>query len=60
MPEGLPMLSLITNFSPSGDFEKIYLVMERRPKEVLIRKRRALLPLQSAWNGPALSLWKEV
>jgi hypothetical protein len=58
---GMPVLTLITNFSHEGEFEKIYMVMERKKDDVSCnqKRKRALPPIHSTWNGPALAQWRE-
>jgi hypothetical protein len=57
---GLPLMAFITNFSPDGNFEKIYVVMKEKKEysggnEI---KRRALPTACSVWNGPAAAKWR--
>jgi hypothetical protein len=53
----IPVLGLITNFSENGDFEKIFMVVESRPKQRIgSRLRRSLVsPQDRIWNGPDFS-----
>lgn len=58
---GMPVLSLITNFTPDGQFERIHLVTGRPVSSKHVRNQmRRNLPVadeaQTAWNGPALRL----
>ncbi len=52
---GTPVLSLITNFSKSGDFERVYMVMGRelpsRPARNQMRQAEPA-PSRNGWNGP--------
>jgi len=51
---GTPVLSLITNFSGDGGFEKIYMVMSHLPERTATNQMRR--PSQEKtrgfWNGP--------
>jgi hypothetical protein len=51
---GTPVLSLITNFSRSGDFEKIYMVMGHLPERTGSNRMRqpSSQKTNSFWNGP--------
>lgn len=51
----MPVLSMITNFSRNGDFERIYLVMENPPENRFKNERRQSrpVPVRNTWNGPA-------
>jgi hypothetical protein len=52
---GTPVLSLITNFSSNGSFERIYMVMGNPlpTNQVSNRKRQNRFPDSSLhWNGP--------
>jgi len=53
---GTPVLSLITNFSENGDFEKIYMVMGHLPERTATNQMRrpARTENRSLWNGPHL------
>ena len=50
----MPVLSMITNFSKNGNFERIYLVMERSPESRAKNELRKAQPSEtrSLWNGP--------
>lgn len=50
----MPVLSMITNFSPTGDFERVYLVMENSPENRSRNERRTArnVPVRNTWNGP--------
>lgn len=52
---GTPVLSLITNFSRTGDFERVYMVMGRElPGKQVRNEMRQAEPKasRSGWNGP--------
>ena len=51
---GTPVLSLITNFSGNGDFEKIYMVMGHLPERTATNQMRkpSRIENRSLWNGP--------
>jgi len=51
---GMPVLTLITNFCESGNFERIHLVMERKLNgQTQNQSRRRNIPkVNRFWNGP--------
>jgi len=51
---GMPFLSVITNFSVNGDFERIHLVMERKisNREQNQIKGKSQPAVNRFWNGP--------
>ena len=56
---GMPVLSLVTNFTPDGGFERIHLITGHKaaPKAVQNRMRsQSEREAHAAWNGPALNL----
>lgn len=57
----MPVLSMITNFSKNGNFERIYLVMERSPENRAkneVRKAKSG-ETRSLWNGPGNRAFQE-
>ena len=55
---GMPVLTLITNFSQSGSFERIHLVTERKISGQLQNQLRVKTGLSNKrfWNGPNFKL----
>lgn len=54
---GIPALPLITNFTPGGGFERIYLITGHKvpPNTVQNRMRsKSEREAHAGWNGPAL------
>jgi hypothetical protein len=52
---GAPVLSLITNFSDNGGFERIYMVMNHLPQRAASNQMRRPAPQEHnrrTWNGP--------
>jgi len=51
---GMPVLSLITNFSESGNFERIHLVMDRKLSGTTQNQSRKkhVSKFNRFWNGP--------
>lgn len=58
----MPMLSIVTNFSTAGDFERVYLVVENNLNEKKQNQKKRLRSLvqPSAWNGPLQSYFREM
>ena len=59
---GMPMLSIVTNFAHNGDFERIYLVMERQHGAASQNYKRKASPIaaHSHWNGPLGGLFQQI
>jgi hypothetical protein len=51
---GMPVLTLITNFSQTGNFERIHLVMERKlsGQSQNQSRKKAIPNINRFWNGP--------
>jgi len=51
---GTPVLTLITNFSNNGNFEKIYMVMGHLPEKTASNQMRnnTQSKKRGFWNGP--------
>ena len=51
---GMPVLTLITNFSETGNFERIHMVMERKISSSNQNqiKRKSIPNTHRFWNGP--------
>lgn len=54
----MPILSIVTNFSTEGEFERVYLVLPSGKEQAQENKRRqakSRMLTSNTWNGP---LWK--
>jgi len=58
----MPVLSIVTNFSSNGDFERIYLITEHsgdKKSDANKKRKTKMEQMFSAWNGPLRSTFHE-
>ncbi|HRH33854.1 MAG TPA: hypothetical protein PKY12_02300 [Catalimonadaceae bacterium] len=55
----MPVLSIVTNFSTNGNFERVYLVYadaRENSRQNKPRRTKPTFAISNTWNGPLLNI----